>query len=251
LLALATFIGLLATALVLLVRAVRGPRRDPRHALALALTVLGLALANHAQFRFDTYHIWPLLTAATPLLAIAPLIFRERSLRLLAGVLPGAALFLFAVLGSDHVRGQARLAAVPLASVRGGGVFVPADFEYYNEVVETVRMNSRPGEYIFSGATRHDRILINDALIYFLTDRRIPGPYQELNRGMIVTRPVQSEVISHLESRRVRLLVLLDWDSTEPNLSAISSGVDLLDAYIRAHFEQHVVFGRHQIWLRR
>jgi hypothetical protein len=117
--------------------------------------------------------------------------------------------------------------------------------------VETVRMNSRPGEYIFSGATRHDRILINDALIYFLTDRRIPGPYQELNRGMIVTRPVQSEVISHLESRRVRLLVLLDWDSTEPNLSAISSGVDLLDAYIRAHFEQHVVFGRHQIWLRR
>jgi len=87
--------------------------------------------------------------------------------------------------------------------------------------------------------------------MYFLTDRRIPVPYHELNRGLIVTRPIQSEIVSALESHRVRLLVLLDLDSTEPNLSAISSGVDLLDAYIRANFEQHAVVGRHQIWLRR
>ena len=253
LLALATFVGLLATALVFLVRAVRlhHPPRDPRQALALALTMLGLALANHAQFRFDMYHIWPFLTAATPVLATAPLICQKHPLRLLANVLAAAALFVIAVLGSDHVRGQARLAAIPLASVRGGGVFVPAEYQNYNEVLEAVRMHTRPGDYIFSGATRHDRIHINDALMYFLTDRRIPVPYHELNRGLIVTRPIQSEIVSALESHRVRLLVLLDLDSTEPNLSAISSGVDLLDAYIRANFERHAVVGRHQIWLRR
>jgi hypothetical protein len=252
LLALLVSLGALASALALAVRLLRDRRAaDPRLAPALALSLLTLALANHARFRFDSYHAWPLLMAFAPVLAAGPVALARRPLRIITTTLA-----LVVLLGSGFFAAH-QLASVagggyrPLRAPRAAGMLVSSALEHYDEILDTIAAETRPGDYIFSGSTRHDRIYLNDALVYFLSERRIPTPYHELNRGLVVTTRIQAEIVAALEARRVRLLVLLDRASDEPNLSAVSSGVTLLDDYIRAHFAQHAVFGDHEIWLRR
>jgi hypothetical protein len=252
LLALAAFLAVLVSLLSLTLHAARDRHRlgDIRLGLALALSVLSLALANHARFRFDPSHTWPLLVAFAPVLASAPFALRRLRLRLATGALAFGVLMATGLLAADRLTTQLQSAYIPLAAARARGIVVSAG-SHYNQVIRSVESNTRAGEHIFSGATRHDRIAINDALIYFLSERHIPTAYHELNRGMVVTEPVQAEIVAALESHSVRLLVLLDWDSNEPNRSAVSSGITLLDTHIRTHFEKRTEIGPYQIWLRR
>jgi hypothetical protein len=61
----------------------------------------------------------------------------------------------------------------------------------------------------------------------------------ELASGLQTTAPIQNEMVSELEGRKPRIVVLeSDWDNVkEPNGSARSGGVTILDDYIRVHYE--------------
>lgn len=118
-------------------------------------------------------------------------------------------------------------------------------------VVEFLRKNTQPADYLFVGNAKHDKIFINDILLYFLAGRRVPSRYTELHPGLATTLEVQRAIVQELQEKDVRWVVTADlWDSTESNASAVSSGVTLLDNHIRGNCREVAVAGLYKIWRR-
>ncbi len=117
----------------------------------------------------------------------------------------------------------------------------PADAE----TVRYVEERTAPGDPVFVGLSRHDKIFINDVLLYFIMNRRPVTKWFTFDPGLQTTAPIQRAMIRDLEQARPKLIVIEDiWaDWREPNDSAISSGVTLLDDYIRRAYEPVAAFG--------
>lgn len=117
------------------------------------------------------------------------------------------------------------------------------------QAVSFIQTHSQEGDLLFVGNQRHDLLLISDVGFYFLSGRLAASRYSELFPGVATTLPVQQAIIQELESKHVRWVVLADigvW--SEPNDSAISSGVIELDEFIRANYKNVAEFGVYQIW---
>jgi hypothetical protein len=105
-------------------------------------------------------------------------------------------------------------------------------------VLAFIERSSSPGDAIFVGALRHDRVYMDEPDLYFLANRR-PGTRQTQFEPNVVTREdVQREMIAALERNRVRVLVLssrTDW--YHESQQGIMPGSTVLDAYIASHFD--------------
>jgi hypothetical protein len=100
-------------------------------------------------------------------------------------------------------------------------------------------------EMIFVGAGRHDKILISDVMFYFITRRRSVTKWHQLHPGLQTTGPIQAAMVAELRMRKPRFVVLdARWDAnSEPNASAVSSGVTLLDDFVSGNYKQVAAFG--------
>ena len=106
---------------------------------------------------------------------------------------------------------------------------------------------------ILSATGRHDKIFVNDLAFYFLVGR-LPGTrWHQYDPGVQTSETVQREMIAELDANDVKTIVEnTTWDLTqEPNRSALSSGVTLLDDYIEQHFQKDRQFGAITILRRR
>ena len=130
---------------------------------------------------------------------------------------------------------------------RAKGIRVDGDCSDYSELIAYVRDSLAPGEKVFVGTMRHDQIAKNDVLLYFLTDRECAIRYHELHPGVVTTDRVQQEIIAACESQHLRYIVRADLSGKEPNESAISSGVRLLDEYLDLNFSVEQRFGIYEI----
>jgi hypothetical protein len=113
------------------------------------------------------------------------------------------------------------------------------------DAIRYVEARSRPNDAIFVGLRRHDRIFANDALFYFVAARRPATKWYHFDPGLQTSKEIQTAMIGDLTATRPRYVVLeANWeDSTEPNESAVSSGVTLLDDFIRANYQPIRAFG--------
>ncbi len=119
--------------------------------------------------------------------------------------------------------------------------------------VATLQSLTALDERIYVGLSRHDRVFANDAMFYFLAQRPSATRYHELHPSLTNTLPVQQEMVADLERHRVRYLVLTNMfeGANEPNDSARSTGVTLLDEYIAQHYRTANVIGPYRILVRR
>jgi hypothetical protein len=207
----------------------------------LALAVLGLALFNHTLNRFDWMHALPSSIVAAALVAVllARVQWRGRIGRVAVAGWAAVVLGLVYVVPPvgahmDYVRRFSPLvchATLP----RAGCVDLYADEEW---ALSYVRSHTAPGERIFVGNTTHDRAFGSNILFYFLAERDSATRYHELVSGVSTTRPVQETIVADLERHGVRYVVLSSaFDEViEPNASMVSSGVTVLDDYLRAHY---------------
>jgi hypothetical protein len=121
----------------------------------------------------------------------------------------------------------------------------------YPELVAFLRENTDPAEPIFSGVVDTSRLVVNDALVYFLAERP-PGVRPiVMEAGLTNTREGQRELVHDLRRARVRTIVLWDYPGPpEPNRTATSNGVTDLNDYVRAEFREVRRFGNHAVWTR-
>lgn len=107
------------------------------------------------------------------------------------------------------------------------------------KAIRYIQSITEPGEKIFCGNDRHDRIIINDILIYFLVERKSATAYHELAVGIVTVPSVQREIISDIIRNNVRCIVLANVSKikNEPNKSSVSSGVFYLDRFIKNNYK--------------
>ena len=239
-------------------------KTDRTDALALLLGVMVFFFLNQMRTRSGFPQGFPALVASLPLIAYVLAAIPTKALtQRVAVVMLSAAFAAVLVLAPLHVM-QHRLRGV-MAGSASGGVDLPRAttmhlarspegrraWDEYAELVQHVRNTTRPGEPIFSGVANTSRLFINDAMLYFLTQRPAATRWVEMEPGLTSSERGQREVSADLERLRVRVLVLADITSSEPNATARSNGVTVLDDYIRARYKPSKQFGNYRVWMRR
>ena len=105
-------------------------------------------------------------------------------------------------------------------------------------VAEWLLAHGSRGNLIYVGPGRHDKIFANDIAIYFAAESVPATKWHDSHPGVQTTLEVQRSLVEELRSKPVKYVVLdSNWDDyVEPNASARSSGVTVLDEFLRSHF---------------
>jgi hypothetical protein len=120
------------------------------------------------------------------------------------------------------------------------------------EAIRYVQQRTAPDDPVFVGLPRHDRIVINNVLLYFAMIRKSATQWYQYDPGITTSEQIQRIMIRDLEHAKPKLVIINDvWAEQEPNDSAVSSGVTLLDDYIRTMFGPAATFGEYIILQRR
>jgi hypothetical protein len=125
--------------------------------------------------------------------------------------------------------------------------------EQYLPVIRYIQQRTADNEAIFVGDDRHDKTVADNILFYFLFKRAPVTKWYHFDPGVQTTMEIQSAMVHELQTRRPRYVVLSsEWDNfEEPNESARSSGVTVLDEYIRTNYHAVAAFGPISILQRR
>jgi hypothetical protein len=143
-----------------------------------------------------------------------------------------------------------------------GGCFPPPGLERLRcfyvtpqqlAAIHYIQEHTADDEAIFVGNDRHDKIVEQNMLLYFASKRAPVTKWHHFDPGVQTTMEVQSEMVAELQTRRPRYVVLSsEWDNVkEPNDSAHSSGVTVLDQYLRTNYRAVTAFGPITILQRR
>lgn len=253
-------VTLTATGLVVLLAGLRSSSRPGRlrcdHAQAIVVAVFCAGLFVQALSRYDEIHVLPASLCTILLLVWLAQQVDPRQWRR-PGFVAGAVLVFtlplwFYFLGpfgqlSDNV---ARFGPLGCYSERPAASCVPINPDQ-ETILRLLDQLDPEGGPVYSGLLRHDQIFVNDVSLYFLARRPISTRYHELHPGVATTLSVQEEIVGELEAGAVEWLVLVDWPNPrEPNASALSSDVVVLDEYIRSNFQRMRSAGWYQLWQR-
>ena len=115
-----------------------------------------------------------------------------------------------------------------------------------------IESHTRSDQRLLDATSRHDKVFVNDNLIYFATQRLPATRWSEYDAGVQTSYEIQADMIRDLEST-VPPYVIRDSEFEaihEPNDSSKSTGVTLLDVYIAQHYRFLRAFGQMSVWQR-
>lgn len=134
--------------------------------------------------------------------------------------------------------------------VTRGFCFLPEDDRL--QAIEFIRSHTHPGQTLYSGLRQHDRVFANDNLIYFATQLLPATRWSHFDPDLQNRYDIQTQMVQELKQNAPPYLVLdSEFDLVrEPNASSKSSGVTLLDTYIRDQYKPVEQFDKLSIWQR-
>ncbi|MFA7685577.1 MAG: hypothetical protein WCX95_02155 [Candidatus Gracilibacteria bacterium] len=118
------------------------------------------------------------------------------------------------------------------------------------KVYEYMKSSSDPFDPIYIGLPDHTRIFNNNVMLYFLLPNPIATRYHELHPGITNTEDVQKTMIKELLQAKYVIL----WDKfycETVNDGCKSSGVKLLDEYIKNNYSEITNFAEYKILKKR
>ncbi len=224
-----------------------------------SLVIAGCLFLSQARFRPDPVHLLPAYLISTVLFSmiLASIVERKKIVLLfLVIALVGAFLAPGILTRGSLLFFPKKLFYLNADRARHIG-FLPGDGNQKQEIsdyelaIQYVREIASPGEEIFVGSTRHDRVCYGDPLFYFLTFTKSATKYQEMHRGVVNTENAQREIMAELERKKIPIVVerkLLDGRCEgEPNASRRADGCKLLDEYLQTHYREEKSFGGNSI----
>jgi len=239
-------------------------RRHPRgplgatDAFALAsLSLYGLLLHNLARVRPDPVHAvaavvvsFAVAAGLSRILHARPSVAARALLGLLAAILLLEVTTALGAIEGGRRAGLLRRPSHAWSDPRGA----PLDSDAARRAAaQHLSRVVPPGERIFVGCGRHDRIFANEPILYFLSGRAPGGKYHALDPGVATTPAVQDEIVAGLERHRVAWVVLSTRNDevAEANAGSLPGGARRLDDYLAAHYAPERRFGRYLTLLRR
>jgi hypothetical protein len=239
--------------------------RDARHlARALGIVMLivfGLLAFNQARVRSDLIHtpafflpaliLIVVLLKGIPQMKLQPAGDASIAMTITAGVML-AAVLLPPVVDRIQLLSDPQRMSPPIAHglERARTALVGQDM---GDAVRYIQAHTGPADRIYVGDSIHDRVFVNEPMFYFLAERHSATRYHELHPGVATIAPVQQEIAADLERFQAPYLVLSNQfeNAREPNESALSSGVKILDEYIASHYTHVQRFGPYFILRRK
>jgi hypothetical protein len=223
------------------------------HAAIVLFAALTASFLLKGVVRVSIEHMLMAIIAALVLLAIlAEQLLRQNRPNPRIGVIAGAAMAAILAVANLHNYPGARFSKPPPAVFTAPPVAPGALRPPFGEAAQFIANSTRPGERIFVGRFHHDRLIENAIALYFAAGRAPATHWHQFDPGLQTSAPIQRQIIGELERGHVRWLLLentLD-DLREPNGSAVSSGVTVLDDYIHAHYRLRRDWGVVQAWSR-
>jgi hypothetical protein len=152
---------------------------------------------------------------------------------------------------AEHVSAETKKSWCTLTNpLTEGYCFLPEEDRIH--AIEFIASHTQPGQPLYSGLKHHDRVYANDNLIYFATQRLPVTRWSHFDPDLQNHDDIQRQMIQEMQ-RNPPPIILLDSEfdlMREPNGSARSSGVKLLDTYIEDHYQPSETFGAMSIWQR-
>lgn len=110
---------------------------------------------------------------------------------------------------------------------------------------------------VYAGLRRHDVVIVNDPLLYFVLGRPPATRYHELHPAVTDTAAVQAEMIHDLSTSKVPVVVLSDMFSDDILETAKAdfakhlprAGAADLDRYLRENYRPAAKLSQHTVWL--
>ena len=133
---------------------------------------------------------------------------------------------------------------LPLDPPRGAHIVGGPDAAPMRAAIRYVQSVVPPDARIFVGNARHDSLVLNDVMFYFLAGRRSGTRYHELVPGVATTVEVQARLVQDLERHRVRYVVL----RADPGYVPSLGGAGTLDGFIEEKFARVETFGNYRVW---
>jgi hypothetical protein len=135
------------------------------------------------------------------------------------------------------------------------GIRVPRDrYEVNHPIVSFIRAHVPESEPIYAGLIRHDSIVINNQVFYYLSGRRVASRYNEIHPGFVDLEPVQREIIADLNRLNVRCAVLWEFGWSKAFMDDILAarrqaipaiGATVLDEFFRREFQEVARYGEY------
>lgn len=132
-----------------------------------------------------------------------------------------------------------------------GLCFLPEDDRI--QAIEFISSHTRPDQTLFVGLPRHDRIWGNDNFTYFASQRLPATRWSQYEPDLQDSYDIQRQMIHELEETTPPYVVLdseFEGHQPEPNDSSRSTGVTVLDEYIRKTYRHTQSYGTMSIWQR-
>ena len=189
----------------------------------LALVPLAVVGLLYLLGRTDEFHLVP-LAAVLPIILVSAKRARAAALVIVA---------LIALHGLDRIATLDR--DDPAWDAREGEV---------GRVLDVV-----DGRSLFVAPPRFDQVTVGNPLLYVLADQRNPTRYDVMQPGVVTTAKVQREMVADLERTKPEVLIRWTDPRTRPedNASGRSSGVGILDAYLRARYRLQSRIGFYEV----
>ena len=223
----------------------------------LLISLVGIVFINQLWGRSDTIHLLPVALAG---ILLAPILFHVLSSMLslnsrLYWVFFVLFIITFAITLSKPINKKMlflpnnyNIAVVNPDIERAKYPFIPQD---YKKVVSYIKKYTSKDDYIYVGVKNHDQFVFNDAIFYFLSERKSATKYHELNPGHTTTLEIQEEMVEEIRTTSTRLIVLAERYRKEANPSGIDTKIDLLDNYIFNNYEFKEKYGLFEIWMKK
>ncbi len=194
-------------------------------------------VAVYALGRSNWRHVYPLHVLAVCAICLIAGALRSPGRFRLRGSGACVVVVVSFSLGSVFVARTSHFAtATPLGLSGADRVVVNADLAWVRNAVHDIWAYGDTGA-LFVAGQRHDRVYINALILYGLAKRRAGTYFHDFIPGVTTTREVQERIVADLKRNQVR--TVFAWRNgfrEEPNRSRVSSGVFVLDDYLRAEF---------------
>lgn len=257
-------IVVIAVAIVVLVLRV-GTKRVPGGASGpmvsgpapLGVALFGMLLWPYAAGRADLNHQVPALVVAAvlvPMVCARLLAARRRGIGAIAALLLAA----YAIRSHETPTLLSRMGEASLDWPTAHRVALPSAGSIQLDESSPEFLAARfvrdryPGEsQMFCGLQRHDRVFINDLLMYFLAEKLPAVRDHHFDPGVTDTAAIQQRMIDDLNRHRPRVAIL--WrgvDSGAGGETAPPGGSGLLDAYLAGCYQMVAEFGPYRVMQR-
>lgn len=242
--ALPLFVPILA-AILIVIRCSKGLQQNFEDHLATGLTVFGIGLWVSIRVRPDAPHM---LTPGVVSLLLVPWLLsllseHGRAFKIRKGIAAllavSVGLLMSGCLGLK-IKSFDVTGFQPLQLDRAKGISIESGTRLHDLVAAVNYVDEKvpAGQAIYVGNIRHDKILFSSPMFYFLAARPSATRFPSFDPGIQTTFAVQTEMTREIQNHHVNCIVL--WtaapQSFEPNLSSQSSGVRVLDDFIRNNY---------------